>query len=369
MCALASFQDLYVGLEPSENSGQIGGGVFRKTAPAVFGLLAALELHPNNEKAGVFAPIGGFRQVAESMQNLCIECGVKFYFETTVTCVAEDGVYYVSKKNETASDSFLPADLIICNADLPFATETIAKPKGVRENESKYYEERYDWNDNVDYSSGVIAFHWSVNRPCDSLNTHNVFLCAKNGDDARRSWSILRDNTQNLTKPSDPFNFYVHRACKTDDSAAPPGCDSLMVLVPCSSLVRKENLALLSREDALSGYSQQFNKDFVDLVRNAVFFRLSVLEGLQDLKNSILDEVVETPSTYANYYNVGAGVPFGLSHGLGQLSIARPGAESPDQDNLLFVGASSRPGNGVPLVLIGAKAVAKKAIQKLERMS
>ena len=52
LCALASFQDLYVGLEPWANSNQIGGGILRKTAPAVFGLLAALELHPNNKRAG-----------------------------------------------------------------------------------------------------------------------------------------------------------------------------------------------------------------------------------------------------------------------------------------------------------------------------
>lgn len=52
MKALASFQDLYVGLEPYRNDNQLFGGVLRKTAPAVFGLLAALELHPTNEKAG-----------------------------------------------------------------------------------------------------------------------------------------------------------------------------------------------------------------------------------------------------------------------------------------------------------------------------
>lgn len=52
MKALASFQDLYVGLEPYKNEKYFGGGVIKKTAPAVFGLLAALELHPTNKKAG-----------------------------------------------------------------------------------------------------------------------------------------------------------------------------------------------------------------------------------------------------------------------------------------------------------------------------
>jgi phytoene dehydrogenase-like protein len=52
MKALASFQDLYVGLEPYENKDKLGGGVLQTTAPAVFGLLAAIELHPENKKAG-----------------------------------------------------------------------------------------------------------------------------------------------------------------------------------------------------------------------------------------------------------------------------------------------------------------------------
>jgi hypothetical protein len=50
--ALASFQDLYVGLEPYRNKQLVGGGVLQSTAPAVFGLLAAIELHPTNEKSG-----------------------------------------------------------------------------------------------------------------------------------------------------------------------------------------------------------------------------------------------------------------------------------------------------------------------------
>ncbi len=53
------------------------------------------------------------------------------------------------------------------------------------------------------------------------------------------------------------------------------------------------------------------------------------------------------------------------SHGFSQLSVTRPPQQS-SQKNLLFVGASTRPGNGVPLVLLGAKAVAKKVVQKMK---
>jgi len=57
------------------------------------------------------------------------------------------------------------------------------------------------------------------------------------------------------------------------------------------------------------------------------------------------------------------------SHGFAQLSLARPGPESSGLPNVLYCGASTRPGNGVPLVLIGAKQVAKKAIQSLRRQN
>jgi len=377
LLALASFQDLYVGLEPYANSRQFGGGVLRKSAPAVFGLLAALELHPSNDRAGVFAPIGGFRQVAESMHQLCLDRNVKFQFETSVTGCTDKGVHFITKnkKEGHTEKGFIAADLIICNADVPFATETITRPEISHEETLKdkesLYRETYDWNDKLDYSSGVIAFHWSTSQSVDALNTHNVFMSANTTCDAESSWAVLRGDATSVAQSSmkdRPFNFYVHRAGKTDASASPEGCDSIMVLVPCSTLARNKDMASMPREEAIEAYKQQFSADVVDDTRDAVLQRLSVLTGLENLKDAILHEVVDTPGTYADFYNVGAGVPFGLSHGLGQLSLTRPAAECKTHNNVMFVGASSRPGNGVPLVLIGSKQVAKKAVEKLKSM-
>ena len=337
MIALASFQNLYVGLEPYVNSNQFGGGVARKTAPAVFGLLAAIEVHPTNDRGGVFAPVGGFRQVAESMYDLCRDVGVEFQFDSSVTSITNEGVHYISR-NEGGREhtrGFIPADLVICNADLPFATETITRAEVTTEkitsssngidddDDSLLYQESYDWNDDFDYSSGVIAFHWSISQRCDALNTHNVFMSANSASDAEQSWAVLREggggmaNNTDSCQPSSsmtgtPFNFYVHRASLTDSTAAPEGCDAVMVLVPCPTLMRDKDLASLSRDEAIEAYKQQFNADVVNDARAAVFQRLSVLDGLENVKDFILDEVVDTPGSYADYYNVGAGVPFGL---------------------------------------------------------
>lgn len=332
--ALASFQDLYVGLEPYADPRRFGGGVLRGTAPAVFGLLAALELHPTNPRAGVHAPVGGFRRVSESMAELCRDLGVEVRYGASVTGVTDDGVHYSASPagedgagdRRGATGGFLAADLVVCNADAPYATESILRSESYANNggggtaEGGSHRETYDWNDGLDYSSGVIAFHWSVSRRLEALSTHNVFLCANSTSDAEGSWAALRgdDGGGAAATPrassmvGTPFNFYVHRAGETDPTACPPGCDSIMVLVPCPALTRDERLAFLPRDEAIDAYKRQFGREVVDDARDAVFRRLSVLGGLENLVDSILDEVVDTPGLYADYYNVGAGVPFGL---------------------------------------------------------
>lgn len=279
--------------------------------------------------------------------------------DTTVTKVEPTGVHIQDKNG----DSFVPADLVIVNADLPYATETILSK------DDSTNAAGYDWNDSFDFSSGVIAFHWSIDKTLDGLNTHNVFMIANSRSEAEASWRVLRPDAS-TTKNDDmePFNFYVHRASKTDPTAAPDGCDALLVLVPCNTLVRNEEYARLPREEVIELYKEQFDENVVSRAREAVLKRLAVIDSLRDMRKHIIDEVVDTPGTYADFYNVAAGTPFAMSHGFRQLSLTRPGAETSDMPNVLFVGAGSRPGNGVPLVLTGAKQVAQKALSKLRQL-
>jgi phytoene desaturase (3,4-didehydrolycopene-forming) len=359
MRALASFQDLYVGLQPYRKENLLLGGVLQSTAPAVFGLLAAIELHPTNTKCGVFAPLGGFRAVTRSLHKLAVDLKVDIKCKTIVTSVTKDGVYFF---DETGRSNFQRADLIIVNADLPYAIKSLI-------NHPVKEPARYDWADKYHFSSGVIAFHWSLNHSLKELNTHNVFLTASSRWGAKESWQAIGYNgNRNLDLIEKPFNFYVHRGSNTDPSAAPEGMDAIMVLVPCETLDRDELFASLPREEAIARYKNQFDAKFVSRVRDAVLHRMAVIESLRDMKSKILHEVVETPATYADQYNLGAGTPFALSHGLAQLSLMRPGLESSGLSNVLFCGASTRPGNGVPLVMIGAKLVAKKAVSKLKNV-
>ncbi|GAX20658.1 hypothetical protein FisN_32Hh044 [Fistulifera solaris] len=357
MKALASFQDLYVGLEPFANKDLPLGGVIDTTAPAVFGLLSAIELHPTNNKCGVFAPIGGFRAVTNGMESLARDLGVVIKTETTATKVTSEGVYCCETSN-TNKIWFEAADFTVINADLPYAKKTL-----LDNNQQVDEWPTYDWDDSCRFSCGVIAFHWSFTKTLDDLYTHNVFMSVKSRSSAEKSWEVIRGNNRKKGFELDnnsPFNFYVHRASLTDPSAAPKGADSILVLVPSPTLDRLTDVKCMNREEVIQAYKSQFDEEMITYVRQSVLQRLAVIDSLKDIEQYLVHEVVDTPASFADNYNVGAGTPFGLSHGFGQLSITRPGPHSSGIPNVCFCGASSRPGNGVPLVLIGAKLVADK---------
>ena len=66
--------------------------MLKGTAPAVFDLLDALELHPTNKRGGVYAPIGGFRYVSNTVGE---SEGVVLEHKTRVTKMTNDGVYVI----------------------------------------------------------------------------------------------------------------------------------------------------------------------------------------------------------------------------------------------------------------------------------
>ena len=98
--------------------------------------------------------------------------------------------------------------------------------------------------------------------------------------------------------------------------------------------------------------------------------------GMSDNEcRGVQHEFVYDPLTWQNKYNLKNGSVFGLSHGLLQLACFRPPtqsglpdtpwwADSPKIENLYFVGASTRPGNGVPLVLMGVAVQAENILKK-----
>lgn len=85
--------------------------------------------------------------------------------------------------------------------------------------------------------------------------------------------------------------------------------------------------------------------------------------GVDIAAGDIVEERVTQPAQWADAYGLTHGAAFGLAHGLDQLALLRPGAKVDGLQGLYLVGASARPGNGVPLVMLGAR----QAVERIER--
>lgn len=195
------------------------------------------------------------------------------------------------------------------------------------------------------------AFYWAVAPGADigGLLHHTVFLSG----DFRASWRRAAAPGQLAPTP----NCYVACPSLTDPSAAPPGGGhSVMALLPVAN-------------EAEARSASGGGDDYGALVEAG---RASVLRALRDSgaadltpPGAILSESVTAPPGWRAAHGLTHGAAFGLSHGLSQLSLLRPGPQDPKLPGLYFVGASSRPGNGVPLVLIGADHCAGRVLRDL----
>ena len=121
-----------------------------------------------------------------------------------------------------------------------------------------------------------------------------------------------------------------------------------MVLVPCGHLLEGE---------ARRGLNPQGSQDWDAMVSRA---RQAVIETIHqrtgvDLGPMIVKESVNTPSSWKEKFNLDKGAILGLSHSFFNVLSFRPKTRHPTFKDLYFVGASTHPGTGVPIVLQGSK--------------
>ena len=308
-----TFQTLYVGLTPYN-------------APGVFSLLAATELTD-----GVWYPIGGFQQVRDGIEKAIRKLGVNVQTGLQVEgIVVEDGrVVGVRTAN-----GVMDADIVVCNRDLADSYGLIEGDEGA----VVYAEEKEQRLGRLHYSTGVISYLFCVNKKVDGLLHHNVFINERNPKEA---WRPARSATELSRYP----NFYVHVPSKTDPTAAPPGHESIMVLLPVANM---KDLSSMDSYEELVSTGREFVLEF-----------MAEATG-QDFETSIVSERTIDPVEWRQRYGLKYGAAFGLSHGLDQLSLFRPPAEESNISGLFFAGASTRPGNGVPLVMIGSRLVSER---------
>ena len=190
-------------------------------------------------------------------------------------------------------------------------------------------------------SCSSISFYWALDRKIAGLTAHNIFLA----DAYKESFD---DIFQSQELPDTP-SFYVNVPSRLDDGAAPPGCDALVVLVPVGHII--------------VGPMQ----DWPNLIARARSFVVSTLTRRLSLAESlsacIVHERIHSPPTWREELNLDRGAILGLAHNFFNMLCFRPQIRHPDVKGLYFVGASTHPGTGVPVVLAGAKIVAEMVLE------
>jgi len=303
-----SFQTIYLGLSPYHS-------------PAIYTLLAYSELVED----GLWFPEGGMYALAGALLRVAEEDGVQVQTGQTVTAIAVQGGRCLGVETDRG---FVPADIVLTNADLPYAYTHLLPEPGQRDLSSKRIE-------SLSYTCSAYMLYLGVRRRYEHLLHHNFFL----GHEYRRTLDQIFAERR---LPDDPA-FYLCVASASDRGFAPPGGSSLMVLVPVPA-----------------------ESPRVDWQRERPAFRERILRlletraGMPDLRQQIDVCWERSPGDWQKEYNLHRGAAFGLAHGLFQAGYFRPDNRSKRVPNLYFVGASTRPGTGVPLVMIGARLVAER---------
>jgi phytoene desaturase len=277
-------------------------------APWVYAVLAFMEYGQ-----GIWYPRGGTAAIPRAVAALAEARGVEIRLNTEVSRVEGKSVVL------TSGDS-IEADAIVCNADLPYAErELLRRPRKPRRSSCSAY---------------MMYFDFDGELP--ALLHHNVFF----GRDFKGN---LDQIFHRLEIPDDPA-FYACLSRQSEPALAPPGRENLYLLVPCPNLDRPwteaDRCALESR--VLERLKRDVGFDPANIVAKRRY----------------------TPVDWSRDLNLDRGAAFGLSHDFFQSAFFRPANRSRDNERLYYVGASTVPGNGLPMVLISAELAEERLVRE-----
>ena len=281
-------------------------GLSPYNAPYVYGVLVYMEYGE-----GIWYPDGGMVQIPRAVARLAEARGAKIRLNSKVVQV--DG-----KSVTLASGEVLKADAVISNVDLPTTERELLKREVPKRR----------------YSCSALTIYIDYEGEIPELLHHNITL----GADFFGNLDQIFNRSE---VPDDPA-FYTAISCKTDRTKAPAGHQNLYLLIPCPNLDHDftEADAVALRE-----------KVFARLERDTSFRR----ENVRAMKQF-------TPQIWRDTLGLDKGATFGLSHDFMQSICFRPNNKDRKTPGLYYVGASTVPGNGLPMVLIGAELAEQRLL-------
>lgn len=305
-----SFQSMYAGLAPYE-------------ALALYGIITYMD-----SVEGVYFPLGGMHAVPQGLATAAGLAGVEIRYGIDVDRILlEHGTTGPVRGVRLANGEVVAADVVVCNPDLPVAYKTLLggldAPRVARRGV---------------YSPSCVVWHAGVKGlPPAAAGHHNIHF--------GRTWDeAFRDLLDRGVRMGDP-SVLVTIPTVTDPSLAPEGRSTLFVLEPVPNL------------DGRVDWTTERDRVRADLEARMAACGYPVEVEVEALVDPLDWEA----------QGLERGAPFALAHRFLQTGPFRPDNVDRRAPGLVFVGSGTRPGVGVPMVLVSGRLAAERVQEHAAR--
>jgi len=311
----------------------VGGSPY--LAPATLNVIAHVEL-----SGGVWYPRGGIYAIAQAMAQLAEELGVTIH---TSCGVKEIGV---------ANGRF--SHLILENGKIVRGTAVVSNldVTTTRQHLLKNFNAKAQRRRGLTIHHLPITIHHSppesscsgfilllgINKQFPELAHHNILF----SPDYPAEFKAIFKQGQ---PPTDP-TIYIAITSKTDPQHAPEGGENWFVLVNAPPL-----------DDRYDWHANQ--QAYRDLVLQ------KIADFGFDVRDHIVTEQVLTPHDLAEGSGAWRGALYGASPNSPWAAFKRPHNRSPQIQGLYYVGGTTHPGGGVPMVTLSGKVAAELVLEDL----
>lgn len=282
-------------------------------APGMLSLIPHLELNQ-----GTFYPKKGMKSITEALYQLAVKKGVKFYFESPVQRIINDGG---QAKGVVANGINHPADVVVSNMDVYFTYKHLLNDENAAKKLLR--QER---------SSSAVIFYWGIKKEFPELELHNIFFSRDYKEEFRHLFEL-----KNI---SDDPTVYINITSKMESGQAPEGKENWFVMVnaPANS---KQDWEMLKKQ-----------------CRQAVIQKLNRILNI-DIESCIEVEETLDPVKIERQTSSFMGALYGASSNSRFAAFLRHPNFSPAVRGLYFAGGTVHPGGGIPLCLKSAKLVSE----------